>query len=311
MRKEILILSGISGSGKSTFANQMLKEYPNKILVINRDNIRNYLFGYDNKTVNSHYELPTKEFNKREKSVSNFANLQIRDAILGKNEIELIIIDNTNLKEKYIKEYEYYNIPIKIKTFDIGLETAIERDLKRDRIVGSDVIKRQYNQYQNVKKFIENYNFKPREKYKPNENLPDVVIFDIDGTLAHSEHRDIFDLSQVINDELDSAVGTLIHSIDRMRKQNGAMLQIFILSGRSDDARKETENWLAKHHIPYDKLFMRKHGDYRKDWIVKNEFWDEISKTRNILAMIDDRSQVVDRARYLGYKVLQVDYGNF
>ena len=39
--------------------------------------------------------------------------------------------------------------------------------------------------------------------------------------------------------------------------------------------------------------------------------WKEIIKNYYIVAMIDDRKQVVDHARKLGFTVLQVDEGNF
>jgi hypothetical protein len=38
---------------------------------------------------------------------------------------------------------------------------------------------------------------------------------------------------------------------------------------------------------------MRAEGDDRKDWIVKKEFYDEISKDYNVLGVFDDRDQVV------------------
>jgi hypothetical protein len=63
--------------------------------------------------------------------------------------------------------------------------------------------------------------------------------------------------------------------------------------------------------IPYTNLYMRATGDRRKDWIVKAEMWEQIQKKYNILGMVDDRAQVVDFARRLGYKVFQVDAGEF
>jgi len=56
---------------------------------------------------------------------------------------------------------------------------------------------------------------------------------------------------------------------------------------------------------------MRKKGDNRKDSIVKEEIWNEIEKEYNIICMFDDRDQVVEHARSLGYTVAQVAEGNF
>ena len=48
----------------------------------------------------------------------------------------------------------------------------------------------------------------------------------------------------------------------------------------------------------------------RPDWVVKEEMWKNISKQYNIIAMYDDRLQVVRRARALGLKVFNVEYNN-
>jgi thiamine monophosphate synthase len=56
---------------------------------------------------------------------------------------------------------------------------------------------------------------------------------------------------------------------------------------------------------------MRKSEDNRPDWQVKAEMWEEICKKYYIQFMVDDRNQVVDYARNLGFKVLQTEYNNF
>ena len=304
MKKNIkfLLLVGISGSGKSTFAKRIFKKRPNNTLIVNRDSIRNMLFGYTEETAYLHYNLPKEEFYRREKQVSNISNMMIRDAILGKNEIDTIVLDNTHLKMKYIREYEYYNIPIEIKIFDIDLDTAINRDKNRARKVGEDVIKRQYEQFKTLLKKLENYQYTPKQIPKYDNSKRDAIVIDLDGTLAHATDRDIFDYSKVETDKLDDVVAELVVN---------SGFELIICSGRESKALDSTKKWLKSNMIFYRKMYMRETGDYRKDWKVKEEFWDEISKEYNIVGMIDDRSQVVDRARYLGYKVLQVDYGNF
>ena len=56
---------------------------------------------------------------------------------------------------------------------------------------------------------------------------------------------------------------------------------------------------------------MRKAGDNRKDWKIKAELWNNIQQDFNIVAMIDDRDQVVHIGRRLGYTMIQVNYGDF
>jgi hypothetical protein len=57
---------------------------------------------------------------------------------------------------------------------------------------------------------------------------------------------------------------------------------------------------------------MREYGDQRKDSIVKAEIFDqEIRGRYHVVAVFDDRDQVVRMWRSLGLTVFQVAEGNF
>ena len=57
---------------------------------------------------------------------------------------------------------------------------------------------------------------------------------------------------------------------------------------------------------------MRKTGDNRKDCIVKRELFDAHIKDKYYIDFIlDDRNQVVNMWRELGFTVMQVADGNF
>lgn len=87
---------------------------------------------------------------------------------------------------------------------------------------------------------------------------------------------------------------------------------VIVMSGRSDSCRKETAQWLVDNGIPYEHLFMRKNGDMRADWIVKDELIRKHVHNRyNVVYCLDDRNQVVDHNRDMGYRVFQVAPGNF
>ena len=49
----------------------------------------------------------------------------------------------------------------------------------------------------------------------------------------------------------------------------------------------------------------------RKDYIIKEEMWRDICSRYYISQMFDDRDQVVEHARLLGFNVNQVAAGNF
>ncbi len=124
--------------------------------------------------------------------------------------------------------------------------------------------------------------------YVPDTNLPQAIIFDIDGTLAHMTDRGPFDWKRVGTDSVDEIVREMLFGF----QDKG--YNIVIMSGRDSICRQETHNWLWKWDICYDLLCMRPERDYRKDSIVKEElFYNYVAPYYNVLAVVDDRPQVV------------------
>jgi hypothetical protein len=88
--------------------------------------------------------------------------------------------------------------------------------------------------------------------------------------------------------------------------------QIILVSGRSDEFRQQTVEWLADNRVYYDQLLMRKQGDVRKDSIVKTEIYEQdIEPHFNVRYVLDDRNQTVEAWRKLGLICLQVAPGDF
>ena len=73
--------------------------------------------------------------------------------------------------------------------------------------------------------------------------------------------------------------------------------------------------WLLKHglEVEFDsRLFMRKNGDSRADYVVKREILDDIRKAGfEPVLVFDDRQSVVEMWREQGIRVAQVAPGNF
>jgi len=164
--KEIIICIGISGSGKSTFATNFIKENSN-YLRINRDSIRLTLVG----NLDGYYQR--KDLNYIERDVTRLEDEFYKHLSLsGFN----IIIDNTNLTEKYINRWINLSnclkldarINLKFKLFDITLEEAKENVINREDYYTPaltphykyhqdkvEYIDKQFEQYKQIKKFIE------------------------------------------------------------------------------------------------------------------------------------------------------------
>lgn len=290
--QKIIFLVGLPASGKSTWAIQKCNTNP-KYKRINKDDIRE-TFG----------EKPwSREF---EKEVLKFQR-KIGNEYLDMN--YSLIVDDTNFSDKH---WDYWKniadtrkIKIDKKTFDTPLEECIERDKNREKAVGEQVIRMMYNRNLKPKNYIKNDN---RFILNQNESLPRAIICDLDGTLSLMNNRSPFDNKKVINDKLNYPVKQIL---DRYYK---AGVKIIFLSGRSEDARENTEKWIKK-NIDYCQvidLHMRKSNDFRSDSIVKQELFDNHIKDHYYIEFVlDDRDSVVKTWRDLGLLCLQVYYGNF
>lgn len=284
--QKIIMLKGLPASGKSTWAKEKINENSNYIR-INKDDIRESITG--------------KWTSKKEKIVISIRNSLIKTGIsLGKN----VIIDDTNLNPKHEQSLKTLaqelgvEFEINDSFLKVPVEECVERDIKRDKSVGYKVIYKMYYDYlyQDPSKKIVNSSSKKRR----------CVICDIDGTLAHNYGgRNIYDLTRVKEDTPDPLVCAVLDGLDSTFGID--YLDIIIVSGREDDCRKETEEWLYHNMIPYKALYMRKSGDKRDDAIVKEEIYKEfIEPEYCVLGVIDDRNKVVRMWEKLGVKVMKV-----
>lgn len=295
----LIILVGISGSGKSTWAAHKAKE-SNDYLVVNRDKIRELIFGYTESTISEYYSR--KDLNAQEKEVTEYENVLIKEG-LAKGKI--VIVDATHLERKYIERFKFFNVYTRIIYFDTDLEVAIRRDSERVRVVGEDIIKKQYDKYQKlIKNKVNGWSEEKIYKYSPIKS--DCVIFDIDGTLALNQGRNPFDWKRVGEDNLSAPVAVLYDALIN------ESVKTIICTGRSLEAEADTKEWLHRWGIEwYEEFHIREEGDFRPDWQIKREMWEDIQERYNILFMVDDRNQVVDYARSLGFNVFQVSYNSF
>lgn len=310
MNNTLTIYRGFPASGKSTIAAQWLAEDPENRIEINRDNTRN-LIGITGR-------IGTTE---QEKLVTKINDTILNDALNAEKDI---VISDTNLRAKYIKNFiqkakdSGYNVEIRDFN-DVSLEELIARDANRNNGVGEDVIRTMWMKFPySTWKTLEELETemtttaKPSDKsnfpqYINNPDNPHGILVDVDGTIAHHENiRSPYDFSQVIHDTPDTAVIEIVNMLHDYGKK------IIIMSGRSDICHDDTVRWLNMHGVKFDEIHMRRDGDTRADWIVKDNLVREfIENNYYIEFCLDDRNQVVDHHRAMGYKVLQVQPGDF
>ena len=279
--KKVILTKGLPGSGKSTWAKELLKSNPNAYKRINNDDLRKM---FDNVQFSHDME------NFIKKAVDSLVLLALEE---GKH----VILDNTHLSDKPVNRIKQLvkgkaEVIIEDKFLDVPLETCIKNDLKRLESVGKDVIVKMYEQH-----------IKKTEPIIQNSTLPKAIIVDIDGTLAHMKDRSPFDWGRVGEDECDEIIKSIVNNYNN---------NIIIMSGRDGSCIDLTIKWLEDNNIKYDLLLMRVKNDCRKDSIVKQELFNNNIKDKYFIEYVmDDRLQTVNMWRSIGLKCLQVQEGNF
>lgn len=142
----------------------------------------------------------------------------------------------------------------------------------------------------------------------------ELVIFDIDGTLADISER-IHHIRKKPKNwsafNAGMAQDKAIHSMIRLCNiLYSAGLRVILCSGRNEKNRPETVNWLEKQGVKYHELLLREDEDYRSDAVVKREILQGLEKSK-ILFVVEDRSRVVEMWRAEGLVCLQCAPGEF
>lgn len=132
---------------------------------------------------------------------------------------------------------------------------------------------------------------------------PPAVIFDRDGTLAAVHNAPTEDRSDRAWKEYNASLpfdAPIPEVVGLLRSIRPGVVRI-IVSGRAEgdhpgDRRRRfaLQDWLFKHSIPYDHLFMRVGGDHRLDSIAKEEILNrDILPRFNPVLAVDDREVVI------------------
>lgn len=148
-------------------------------------------------------------------------------------------------------------------------------------------------------------------------------VFDIDGTLADNSHR----LHYIQGEKKDwnafydacaedkpiEAVTELVSFLDWGIYEDVDDAAIVVCTGRPERIRRVTEKWLVeKGCVIPESVYMRKDGDFRPDYVVKEEMIAQMRADgyEPILA-VEDRKQVVDMWRRNGIMCLQCAEGDY
>jgi uncharacterized HAD superfamily protein len=151
-------------------------------------------------------------------------------------------------------------------------------------------------------------------KTKIDTNMKKTVIVDIDGTIATPGERLKYlkgkpDYEKFYASCFDDApIEEIIDLVILLSKK----YTIVYCTGRREQVRNLTADWLFKYDLPAGKLIMRPNGDKRHDTECKPEQLDKYGISLSEIAFIlEDRNSMVKKWRELGVKCLHVADGNF
>jgi predicted kinase len=138
-KQKVVALRGIPGSGKTTFALEALRAFPGTVARINNDDLSTAIFG---KPWVSELGDSSQMFLEFRKSI--LSNLLLNE------QIEVIILDNTNLYVPAVKSLENISrsmgadFIVSDYFLSVPLEECISRDAQRSRAVGESVIRKMH-----------------------------------------------------------------------------------------------------------------------------------------------------------------------
>ncbi len=266
---KLIILQGLQGSGKSTKASELVKQ--GNTIRINRDLIREML----------HFN----RWNGINEGLTKDSARILAKMFLSKN--IRTVIDDTNLFSGTIESWKQLakevEATVEIIKIDTPFEECIRRDSLREKSVGKSVIVGMAMQNELYPAPIKGY-----------------VLCDIDGTIANIDHR----LNFVSGEKKDwklffGSMGDDLGRYDIIGNVNDLFnlgYEIFFVSGRPDNYRKQTEKWLST-RIPfeYKALFMRMAGNHEEDYVIKKRIFETYFKNPDLVKyVLDDRPQVIN-----------------
>ena len=129
--------------------------------------------------------------------------------------------------------------------------------------------------------------------------MREAVIYDLDGTLC-----DTSDIQHLIEGEdrdfpafhaASADCPPRAHVLDAAHADHQAGRAVLVVTSREFIWRDLSLDWLTRHGVPHDGVYLRVVGDYRKDTVIKAEIWDHLVDDGFApVAAWDDKQSVLD-----------------
>jgi predicted kinase len=275
---KLKMLSGLPASGKTTLARKLVKESGSAGRV-NRDDLRRMLFD------------SVWSGNREEIVVA--CEKAIAKVLLEKQHVP--VIDDTNLTPRHREMWSGFareqGATFETQELAASWEECVRRDKERgENSVGPAVITKMAA-------------LAGKLAWKD-----EVILCDIDGTIANGEHRERHLRGEKKDwDTYYSLLGNdlPIDLVIRWIAEEHKDRTVVLVSGRPDTYQRETISWLWRHDVQYDYLLMRASGDRRPDTQVKADLLKLLPREK-IVCVIDDRPSVIRMWKEQGLRVIPV-----
>ncbi|MEW2168075.1 hypothetical protein AB0912_34570 [Streptomyces sp. NPDC007084] len=143
---------------------------------------------------------------------------------------------------------------------------------------------------------------------KKQSSRPPLAVFDLDGTLADTAHRqrfleraprdwDAFFAAAGEDPPLAEGVALALRSAEEC--------EVVYLTGRPERCRRDTLAWLAAQGLPKGRVWMRRDDDRRPARRTKLEILRRLAGEREIRVLVDDDELVCEDAERAGFTVVR------
>lgn len=317
---KLTLFSGLPASGKSTLAKEVAMNNPGRSVIVERDMVRYDIMGLEQGSYEFDHNTENKVTVKQEDMIRSYL----------KNGLDVIVSD-TNLREKYLKNFmrlaEELDAEVDfIDLRDMPLDEVLRRNKLREKVkvVPEEVIRKMHDNFiRQIKKHqfgvlpsMEKWDSKSKfrfdevEDYVPFKDGISTYLFDIDGTLAnHHGIRSPYDTTKYHLDTVHAEVSDIAISL------HNAGHRIIVLTGRHMSHREVVEKWLTDNGIPFDELIMRE-DPQRSDDEEKLFLFEKFIRNNEALrvrGVFDDRNRVAFNTwrTALGLRCFHVAWGDF
>ncbi|MBO1334580.1 hypothetical protein [Streptomyces sp. VRA16 Mangrove soil] len=140
-----------------------------------------------------------------------------------------------------------------------------------------------------------------------------LAVFDLDGTLADTAHRQRFlerkprdwdGFFAAAPDDPPLAEGVAL------ARESAEECEIVYLTGRPERCRADTLAWLAAQGLPDGRLHMRRDDDRRPARRTKLEILRRLARGRTVRRLVDDDELVCDEAEHAGFTVVRARWAS-